>query len=126
MDKTAIVLKAPLDDEPGKYALLIHRGPYGSSIAVYVDRLVFEYDNDDVVTVIAGYVGDDLVVMFPAGTQYLLVSRDKIEMLTAEEAAQRNKAEEDVVNAVWGRKPGSLDPISAMMEAAGPAVGQYL
>lgn len=128
MDKSVFVINAPKEEEAGGMALFVYRGAYGSSTCVFVDNIdyIYSYDQQgqgNSPIIVQGFVGPKVVISFPFSTPYLLIERDKVSMLTSVEAAERQKAEEDAVNQVWGdKKPGGMD----VPNITGVSPGQYI
>ena len=97
-DKTIFVLVPPAPDAPGKYALLINRGGFGSQpLVLFVDRLVEGKET------YKAMLGQRQVAFFPKPTPFLLLDRAYMVLMSPLEVATMHKEEAAAVDAVMGQ-----------------------
>jgi len=117
-DKTIFVLVPPTPESPGKYALLISRGGFGSQpLILFVDRLV---EGKETYTAM---LGRKKVAAFPKPTPFLLLDRAYAILMSPVEVAKMHKAEEMAVSAVMEVEAKDQEP-GIPLEISHP--GKYL
>lgn len=127
-DKHYLVINSPTLDEPGEFYLITERPGSlmtgGGQVVHVVDELKHLGGVGEAAW-IQGMRGDAIVVEFPASNQYLLVRRDKAELLDYESAARMqyaaNKNYRDVM-----RELSRGDTPDQLAEVTAGGLGQYL
>ena len=112
MEKSILMIHPPVDNETGKYVLIVTRssGLMGgtNTVGFAVDRLTILQDTKGRGYAIAAIREPaEVVTEFPLGTAYLLVLREKVSFYTPVEAATKHKEEEDAVGKIYDSKHGT-------------------
>lgn len=110
MDKTVILIK-PVQEEPKtQYILIMYRGgPFagGRPVTIAVDAFEPVLHKDSILYY-RGLVDGRQVIAFPYDTNYVLIDRNLVTTITPLEAAQRQKAEDDELDAVLPKETPAL------------------
>ena len=100
--RNVLIVNTPPVDSPGKYVIVV--GGRGTPPTIlFLDKLVgVEKLADGRFSAYEVRVGQRTIARFPSDIPYMMLVRDRTEMLTPAEAAEFNKKEREAVEAVWG------------------------
>ena len=100
--RNVLIINTPPADTPGKYVIIVGGGASAPTI-IFLDKLiVIEKDSGGRFAAYEARVGSRTVARFPSDTRYMMLIRERTELLTPVEAAQFHKTERESVDAVYG------------------------
>ena len=103
--RNVLIINTPPADSPGKYVILVG-GKSSPPTIMYLDKLVgLEKDAAGRFAAYEVRIGQHVVARFPSDTPYMMLVRDRTELLTAVEAAAFHKKEREDIEAVYGDEP---------------------
>jgi len=123
--RNVLIINTPPADTPGKYVIIVGGGSSAPTI-IFLDKLVgIEMDSDKRFAAYEARVGTKTVARFPSDTKYMMLIRERTELLTPVEAAQFHKSERESVDAVYDDGHVHSDVVEEM-PAMPSRTGMYL
>lgn len=124
--RNVLIVNTPPVESPGKYVIIV--GGRGTSPTIlFLDKLVgVEKLADGRFSAYEVRVGQKTIARFPSDVPYMMLVRDRTEMLTPAEAAEFHKKERESIAAVWGDEDTPPTTSIEELPADGHPIGQYL